>query len=42
MKNKTSSIQEPIIEQHEQKKTAKVWFSGAVVRVFEIMKKERL
>tara|TARA_Y100000589_G_C27062951_1_gene592076 strand:- start:270 stop:695 length:426 start_codon:yes stop_codon:yes gene_type:complete len=39
MKNKTSSIQEPIIEQHEQRKTAKVWFSGAVVRVFETHEK---
>ncbi len=39
MKNKTSSIQESIIEQHEQKKSAKVWFSGAVVGVFETYEK---
>ena len=34
MKNKASSIQEPIIERHKRKQTAKVWFSGEVVKAF--------
>ena len=34
MKNKGSSIMEPIIEEHKRKQTAKVWFSGEVVKAF--------
>jgi len=35
MTPKEEMVYEPIIEEHKRKKTAKVWFSGAVAKTFK-------